>query len=689
MSTTTTTRTTTAPQTISVPNRSSKPTARPNIPLPPKTIRPPLRPRTTTSKTRFPNFEPSVETTTPASFQRPTTIVTTSIPITTTTTRITSRVPRTTTTTLSIPPSAAPTLSSSPPPTRSRFSHRTKAPSFQTTRSRFSHQKTSNENPQLRHRQTYHRQRIRDQESVEAPREKNLRQRVVHERPSQTLSTTSPKRLRSRHRFRGGADRTEEKNQEEVGQPSRTTPQQRPPRIESTSPRPVVEEVREEVPKFVKPTLPPQSSRMTPFTAFRNFPQFPRGDKKEVSPPPHRNFAQFSRDGHIQEVPPESAPQRNFAQFVKNEPTDEVPSQPPFQRNFAHFSRDEHKQEVPSPSSVSQRNFGQFSRDEQTLEVPQPFAPQQNFAQFSRDEHNQEIHTPLSTPERNFAQFSREEHNQEVPPPSDAPERNFAQFSRDEHNQEVLPLSSAPTQNFAQFSGDETEKEVPHPSAPHRNFAQFSRVEEEHPREIPPKRNFQSFQSAPSAFTAIPHLPVDVTVNRPNNVQQPQLLHTGKHQGFDVSSTVVHDPNSQSTSFFNIQRPQFQHSPPLDQPPRGFSSNPRFQTRPSPVEQPRSFGPFPSETTNQGFFTFLADEPNIGFRREGSGRSFRTERDSQFEFPEAEFGGFVPVNGGVRDKRNPNSGGLSSTHVSPRLGQDPSSEGLHSILKRALSQMFS
>ena len=142
--------------------------------------------------------------------------------------------------------------------------------------------------------------------------------------------------------------------------------------------------------------------------------------------------------------------------------------------------------------------------------------------------------------------------------------------------------------------------------------------------------NFNNVGDQGSSPVAAPPQPQPQQQPQPQGGRAPGL-------GFEaVRNTVVHDSGSQSSSFFSFQRPEFNRPP---QPTRFPVAE-----RPSPVQPAQTFfGSFPA---NLG--TFVDPRSSSGGQRaqralpEGATAPLEEELPS-YRFPDAEFGGFVPI----------------------------------------------
>eukprot|EP00095_Tigriopus_kingsejongensis_P001305 snap_masked-scaffold967_size75526-processed-gene-0.2 protein:Tk01305 transcript:snap_masked-scaffold967_size75526-processed-gene-0.2-mRNA-1 annotation:"hypothetical protein AaeL_AAEL009580" len=208
----------------------------------------------------------------------------------------------------------------------------------------------------------------------------------------------------------------------------------------------------------------------------------------------------------------------------------------------------------------------------------------------------------------------------------------------------------------------------------------------------PPLRDQQQqFQSDFGGFTNFPSNRGNNQARaQPSNQRQPNQVERrpqpNNGDGFQsVSNTVFHDQGSQSSSFFNFQRPEFQVQPAVPQqqqtdnsPSSRFQGQPtfqtfsafpqpqaaRFETRPSPNfngQRGNGFNltPAQSQQSNTFFSVFnpaAFSSPNVRAQRaisqssndaiEVKAREAEPPKNYQrveFNFPKPEFGGFVPV----------------------------------------------
>ena len=282
-----------------------------------------------------------------------------------------------------------------------------------------------------------------------------------------------------------------------------------------------------------------QESETSPFTAFRNFPQFPR------TPAPNRDI-----------------PENQFASGQDNNPrfVEERPRQQQQPRPQQTQARPEPRPE-PRPEARPEP-------PRQPEPVPQRPEPIQN---IFGNQNNQQSFT-LGPPFTAFNNFQAQPQQQQFRQPQ-------------QQQQSIIPPQQQQFQN---------------------------------PPPPPPQQ--QQFQTQPQQ-------------NFNNNPQAGRS--TGL--GFDgVRNTVVHDSGSQSSSFFSFQRPEFNRPEPT-----------RFPAaqRPSPVNNGAFFGGFP----NLGQFV----DPRQGGGSQRAQRALpedaqdSVDRQSPpaYQFPEAEFGGFVPMKG--------------------------------------------
>lgn len=237
---------------------------------------------------------------------------------------------------------------------------------------------------------------------------------------------------------------------------------------------------------------------------------------------------------------------------------------------------------------------------------------------------------------RNFPQFPR------TPAPVREPPQ---QFPQDQFAPQQANVNNVPIQQREPLRQEPREPpRQPPPPRPQQNQLQAIFGPQQQQQQ-PSQQQQNPFSQGP--FTAFNNFPrVEESFNNPPPSQQ-----QGRAPGLGfeaVRNTVVHDSSSQSSSFFSFQRPEFQR-------PSGQQAVPtRFPVaeRPSPVQVQAG-----SSNFFQGFpalGSFVDPRNGAGGQRaqralpEGASVPLAEEVNRQldqptYRFPDAEFGGFVPM----------------------------------------------
>ena len=306
----------------------------------------------------------------------------------------------------------------------------------------------------------------------------------------------------------------------------------------------------------------------------------------------------------------QAAPQRPRQPEVQvnpqrpRQPEVQVAPQRPRQPEAPQQQRPRQQEPETSPFTAF-RNFPQFPRTpapqrEQSLPNNQ-FAPQDNNPRFVEERPRQQ--QPQQQPER------RPEPRPE-PQPAARPEPIQTIFGN-QNNQQSFTLGPP----FTAFNNFPQPQQQQQPQQPFRQ--QQSLIPQQQQFQNPPPPQQQQFQ------------------------QQPQ---PGRSTGLGfegVRNTVVHDTTggSQSSSFFSFQRPEFSRQ--VEPSPTRFPA----AQRPSPVNNGAFFGGFP----NLGQFVDPRSQSGQGSQRaqralpEDAQETVDRQSPPSYQFPEAEFGGFVPM----------------------------------------------
>lgn len=235
---------------------------------------------------------------------------------------------------------------------------------------------------------------------------------------------------------------------------------------------------------------------------------------------------------------------------------------------------------------------------------------------------------------RNFPQFPRTPAPVRDPPPPQFPQDQFAPQQSNVNN---VPIQQREPPR--QEPREPPRQPPPPPPRPQQN--QLQAIFGPQQQQPQPSQQQNPFSQGP--FTAFNNFPrVEESFNNPPPQQQ-----QGRAPGLGfeaVRNTVVHDSSSQSSSFFSFQRPEFQRQQQAAQPTRFPVAE-----RPSPVQQGSTF--FQGFPALGSFVDPRNSAPGQRAQRalpEGASVPLAEEVNRQldqptYRFPDAEFGGFVPM----------------------------------------------
>ena len=498
---------------------------------------------------------------------------------------------------------------------------------------------------------------------TEAPRQQRPPPQQVQKRPPPPPPQKQPKRPPAKQQQQQAPQR--QQPQQSQQRPPSQKAQQRPSQQQQqqTPQRPAQQQQQDpprrpptETPRRVV-TQPPVTQRPNPNqieTRLPSFSFFPVREQLSGAP--------------AQNAPPPAATRPNQQQQVPSEQTDLVDNNRPRargQRPEINVRERQPSQEQPSSPPRQQQ---QQSPRQQQQPREQPRAIQNGGG------GGQRVNNEPFTAFRNFPQFPRTpapERGRFEPPPTPQPPRTEAsvplpqqeQFLEQQQRPQQRPVQQIQQRPPQQQRPQQQQQQLPQRPPQQPQFVQQRPPQLQQQQQLPPQPQLQSIfgdgqttnQFNLGPFTAFSNFQRPVQPLQPQQIQQQQQ----PGLGFDaVRNTVVHDSGSQSSSFFSFQRPEFNRPPQQQQPSTRF---PEAQ-RPSPVSG-GAIGQTPASTFFSGF-------PQIGSfvdtrggqraqrdlhekeaevqrqQRGGGGRGAgngNKQNSQKYKFPDAEFGGFVPM----------------------------------------------